>query len=67
MQYTNGGKSMKRIMSMLLSTALVFTLTACGSGNGDSQSSAVTETTQEMQKESTATRGKTRHLKKMQS
>ena len=48
MQYTNGGKSMKRIMRMLLSTALVFTLTACGSGNGDSQSSAVTETTQEM-------------------
>lgn len=48
---------MKRIMSMLLSTALVFTLTACGSGNGDSQSSAVTETTQEMQKESTANDG----------
>lgn len=48
---------MKRIMSMLLSTALVFTLTACGSGNGDSQSSAVTETTQEMQKESTANEG----------
>ena len=64
MQYTNGGKSMKRIMSMLLSTALVFTLTACGSGNGDSQSSAVTETTQEMQKE---TMGETRHPKKMQS
>ena len=55
---------MKRIMSMLLSTALVFTLTACGSGNGDSQSSAVTETTQEMQKQ---TMGETRHPKKMQS